>query len=48
MDLQLTKKEEYATMVLHTVIVCPFVAIIPNMVILSQEGTAVKGKVIEI
>ena len=24
MDFLLTKKEEYATMVLHTVIVCPF------------------------
>ena len=34
-------------MIFHTVIVCPFVAILPNMVILPQVGTAVKYKVIE-
>jgi len=35
-------------MVFHTVIVCPFVAIPSNMVILSQDGKVVKKKVIEI
>ena len=34
-------------MFFHIVIVCPFVAIIPNMVILSQMETVVKNKVSE-
>lgn len=34
-------------MMFHTVIVCPFVTILPNMVILSQIWAAVKHKVIE-
>ena len=32
-------------MIFHTVIVCPFMTIRPNMDILSQMGANVKGKV---
>ena len=32
-------------MFIHTVIVCPFAAILPDMVILSQMGAVVKKKV---
>ena len=34
-------------MIFHTVVVCPFVAILPNMVILSQDVEAVKRKLIQ-
>lgn len=30
-------------MVFHTVVVCPSVAIVPNMDILPQDGAGVKG-----
>ena len=33
-------------MEVHTVVVCPFVAILSTMVILSQEWAAVKDKVV--
>ena len=33
-------------MLFHTVVVCPFRAILPNMVILPQMGAVVKKKVI--
>ena len=32
-------------MIFHTVIVCPFRAILPNMVIVTQMGAVVKKKV---
>ena len=32
-------------MIIHTVLVCPSRAILPNMVILSQVGAVVKKKV---
>ena len=33
-------------MLIHTVVVCPLVAILPNMVILPQMGAVVKNKVV--
>ena len=44
----LTNGGEDVTMVFHTVILCLFVAIPSNMVILSQDGEVVKMKVIKI
>jgi len=43
----LTKGIQYDMMVIHTVIVCPFMGIRSNMVILPQMGAAVKGKVMQ-
>ena len=44
----LTNQRGDDKMVVHTVVVCPFVAILPNMVILSQDMGGVNTKVIQI
>ena len=41
-NYSLTKNAQYDTMIIHTVILCLFMDFTSNMVILSQEGTAVK------
>jgi hypothetical protein len=41
----LTNKTGWYTMVFHTVILCPSMGILPNMVILPQDMVAVKKKV---
>ena len=41
-NYSLTKTAQYGTMIIHTVILCLFLDFTSNMVILSQEWTAVK------
>ena len=44
----LTKVLRNGMMIFHTVILCPFVAMVPNMNILSQDVDAVKWEVVQI